>query len=72
MSEAIDKDKFTAQLALDGITAAIQDLHNSLDLREHGDVAAWNAIHKIEEVLGMPWAQGAEQARRAEKIKAGK
>jgi hypothetical protein len=57
---------------LEFIREAIRDYHNSLDLREHGGVAASNALHKIEQILEMPWEQGAEQARRAEKIRAGK
>ena len=54
------------------IEAAIRDFHHALDLREDGGSAGWRALQRIEEILEMPWQQGAEQARRAEKIRAGK
>ena len=68
-----DSDLNEALATVNEIRAAIHDLHLSLDLRENGHVAAWNAIHKIERILDIPqWEAGAEQARRAEKIRSGK
>ena len=54
------------------VKEAIRDHHQSLDLRENGGDSAWRTIKRIEQILDMPWVQGAEQARRAEKIKVGK
>ena len=68
----IDLELETAYENCEKIREAIRDYHHSLDLREHGGVAAGNALHKIEQILEMPWVQGAEQARRAEKIRTGK
>lgn len=71
MSDATET-KQEANEVVGAICEVMRDYHNSLDLREHGGVAAANALHKIEQLLEMPWQQGAEQARRAEKIRSGK
>jgi len=68
----VSEAKREANEVIGAITEAIRDYHHALDLRESGAAAAWHAIAKIEQILEMPWEQGAEQARRAEKIRSGK
>jgi hypothetical protein len=46
------------------IKEAIRDYHYALDCREHGTVAAQNAINRIMNILEMPWLQGEEKKRR--------
>ena len=49
------------------IMSAIHDYHFALDERRHGGIAAELAIGAIQQILTMPWVQGAEQKRREEK-----
>lgn len=37
------------------IEGAILDYHKALDSRQHGDVAAHNALSAIEAIMGMHW-----------------
>ena len=67
MTDALEAHDIVAD-----IRDAIRDHHQALDLRENGGDSAWRTIKRIEQILEMPWTQGAEQARRAEKIKVGK
>lgn len=43
---------------IEKIKAVIRGRHRALDQRQNGDAANINAIHQIEEILGMPWRQG--------------
>ena len=49
------------------IRQAIADYHLALDNREHGGVAADNALASIENALNLRWVQGAEKAKRENK-----
>lgn len=44
---------------LDEVRAAIGDYYHALDTRQHGGVAAGQALDKIQMALGMNWVQGA-------------
>ena len=61
----IDITEVTAD-RLAKIEVVVRNLHHALDLRQHGDGAAWRAIKQIEEILGLPYDQGAEEKRRRE------
>lgn len=76
----LDEDKFKtpAYLPLDGdaqesdrllarIRAEIRDYHHALDRREHGGLAQERALNAIQNILGMPWRQGDETARREDR-----
>ncbi|MFR9719886.1 hypothetical protein ACL00X_11070 [Aeromonas diversa] len=45
--------------ALNGVTAAVTRYHLALDRREHGGVAASKLVNEVQDILGMPWIQGA-------------
>lgn len=55
--------------ALDTVKQAIRDYHHALDTRQHGGVAASNALDAIQGVLGMHWTQGLEAEARAVQAK---
>lgn len=44
---------------VEAVRAAIGDYYHALDKREHGGVAAGQALDKIQAALGMRWEQGA-------------
>lgn len=44
---------------MDALKEAILEYHHALDIRQHGGVAQAKCIHKIQDILGMPWKQGA-------------
>lgn len=46
------------------IRQAVRDHHWALDLRQNGNLAQTQAFGKIQDLLGMPWKQGEEEARR--------
>jgi len=48
------------------IEEVIRDFHLALDLREHGGTAGWRALEKIQQIVDMPWVQGAEELKRRE------
>ena len=52
------------QRLLEQIKAAIRDYHWALDMRMNGNLAQTQAFGKVQELLGMPWKQGAEEQRR--------
>lgn len=54
----------TSDTKLAQVEAAVRDYHLALDNHEHADVAANAALHKIREILNLPWVQGQEKARR--------
>lgn len=47
--------------ALTQIEEALKDYHRALDRREHGGVAQDKMVHKVEEILAMPWFQGVSE-----------
>lgn len=47
------------------VQTALRDYHYALDTRQHGGVAADNAIKAIQRAFDMPWIQGQEAAARA-------
>lgn len=47
-------DYHAAQIA--AIENVIRDYHTALDNRQHGDVAAHNALSAIEAIMGMYWS----------------
>ncbi|MFM5187386.1 hypothetical protein [Aeromonas caviae] len=49
----------TVLSALNGVTAAVTRYHLALDQREHGSVAASQLVDEVQNILGMPWIQGA-------------
>jgi len=52
------------QAVLAAIIHAVQGYHFALDTRQHGGVAANQALNAVMDALGMHWRQGAEKARR--------
>ncbi len=46
-------------LATNRIQHAITEYHHALDVRQHGGVAADKLTSTIQEIMGMPWIQGA-------------
>ncbi len=53
------------QAALDRIArleAAVTAYHLSLDRREHGGIAGNRLVDAVQNILGMPWNQGAALA----------
>lgn len=44
---------------LAAVRAAIGDYYHALDTRQHGGLAAGQALDKIQAALGMSWVQGA-------------
>jgi hypothetical protein len=55
----------TATATDDAVRQAIRDYHFALDNRQHGGVAADQALKAIEVALGTHWVQGKERAARA-------
>lgn len=55
--------------ALATIEQALRDYHFALDSRQHGGVAADQALSTIAQTMGMRWKQGDETARRAAQLK---
>lgn len=65
---AVDQDAITTTRSLrredrnaaplDAVRAAVTAYHLALDQREHGGVAAGQALGAIEQALGTPWVQG--------------
>lgn len=45
--------------AMKGVSAAVTRYHLALDRREHGGVAASKLVDEVQDILGMPWIQGA-------------
>ena len=66
MSDPMDEPFHADTGKVEQIEAVIHDFHLALDMREHAAGAGWAAMLKIQEILDMPWVQGAEQMRRRE------
>ncbi len=49
---------------LEAVRNVISDYHHALDKRQHGDIAAFKALDRIQTILGKPWVQGEELERR--------
>lgn len=63
--EARDALGWLPPSALATIEQALRDYHFALDSRQHGGVAADQALNTIAQTMGMHWKQGEEAARRA-------
>lgn len=66
--EARDALGWLPPSALATIEQALRDYHYALDSRQHGGVAADQALSTIAQTMGMRWKQGEEAARRAAQI----
>ena len=49
--------------AMHGVGEAVTRYHLALDRREHGGVAASKLVDEVQDILDMPWIQGAALAR---------
>lgn len=49
--------------AMKGVGEAVIRYHLALDRREHGGVAASKLVDEVQDILDMPWIQGAALAR---------
>jgi len=64
-AQALDAPVATPDPRITAIEQSILDYHYALDTRQHGGVAAANALDAICTAMSLPWIQGAEFARRA-------
>lgn len=66
--EARDALGWLPPSALATIEQALRDYHFALDSRQHGGIAADQALNTIAQAMGMRWKQGEEAARRAAQL----